>query len=531
MSENRLITDVTELIDIKESSQEIISSYLADRPNLHALVADSGDVYYVQNNKIRLLKQLLRLIEKITGKQPNTIEITESVYQSFLFSKQEIRAEISSISPNREVEELLVQAINLGVSDIHLHAWQSSFIEGASADNQNVDNVASSWIRFRKHQILLSAARISYDEAYGIYRAAFTGEPYGRSNIDDRRGNDASFQYPYRGENYLVRLASLPDARGISMTFRIRNAKESAILSACGYSEKQLGIISKFVRKNGGLLIIGGPTNSGKSTTLTGLLAEMTNKAILSYEDPVEVLLPYVSHIQLRRDVLDPEQDIRELMLQTMRMDPDVINVGELRDELMVSFAKEKATEGKLTTGTTHCGKIVTCLTRLIQLGINADELAAPDTLIGVIAQKLVPVTCQECALPMPSEHQIHSHYQKYLGGNIKYRNIEGCEACNYSGITGQTLVSEAIEINRSMRELIAKQNWNGIIDYFWDNDIDTLHIDALKKIQRGILDPQIVEQHIDRFDRENLRHLWGQQKTLKVLCESNSRDQEKLCP
>lgn len=530
MSTNNLVTDITELIGIRESSLEVINLYLAERPSLHALVVDSGDVYYVQNNKIRLLKQLLRLIKKVTGKQPNTIEITESVYQSFLYSKREISADKSSISPNQEVEELLVQAINLGVSDIHLHAWQSSFVEGASADNQNVDNVASSWIRFRKHQMLLSAARISYDEAYGIYRAAFTGEPYGRSNIDDRRGNDASFQYPYGGENYLVRLASLPDARGTSMTFRIRNAKESAVLSACGYSEKQLEIISKFVKKNGGLLIIGGPTNSGKSTTLTGLLAEMTNKAILSYEDPVEVLLPYVSHIQLRRDVLDPEQDIRELMLQTMRMDPDVINVGELRDELMVSFAKEKATEGKLTTGTTHCGKIVTCLTRLMQLGISIDELAAPDTLIGVIAQKLVPVTCQECALPMPADHQLHSHYQKYLGGNLKYRNPEGCEACSYSGITGQTLVSEVAEINRPIRDLIIQQDWNGIVDYFWDNDIDTLHVDALKKVQSGLLDPQIVERRIDSFDQENLRHLWRGHKPLKVLSEPNSRGQEELC-
>lgn len=146
MSENKLITDVTELIGIRESSLEVISLYLAERPSLHALVVENGDVYYVQNNKIRLLKQLLRLIKKVTGKQPNTIEITESVYQSFLYSKREVRAEASSISPNKEVEELLVQAINLGVSDIHLHAWQSSFVEGASVDNQNVDNVASSLI-------------------------------------------------------------------------------------------------------------------------------------------------------------------------------------------------------------------------------------------------------------------------------------------------------------------------------------------------------------------------------------------------
>ena len=297
------------------------------------------------------------------------------------------------------------------------------------------------------------------------------------------------------------------------MTFRIRNAKDSVALSKCGYSEKQLVVLKKFSQKNGGLLIIGGPTNSGKSTTLTALLDEMPNKAILSYEDPVEVLLPHVSHIQLRRDGLNPEQEIRELMLQTMRMDPDVINVGELRDELMVSFAKEKATEGKLTTGTTHCGKVVMCLSRLMQLGVTVEELAAPDTLLGIIAQKLVPVSCQHCALSELEDLQIHTYYQTHLGGAIRYRNPQGCENCNYSGISGQMLVSEVAEINRPIRDLISQQNWNGIVDYFWHNDIDTLHVDALKKVQKGLLDPRIVEQRIDSFDEENLRHFWQSDK------------------
>ena len=513
MIKSPLITDVTQLMAIKLSSREVILAYLSDRPNLHVLVSEQGDVYFVQNTHVRMLKQLLRLIVKTIGEQPKFYEITESVYQSFLSSKRTLTTETNAISRNKIVDELLMRAIDSGVSDIHLHAWQSGFIEGNSSASKNSENASSSWIRFRKHQMLISAARISYEEAYAIYRASFTGEPYGRSNIDDRRGNDASFQYQYKGENYLVRLASLPDARGTSMTFRIRNAKDSVALSKCGYSEKQLVVLKKFSQKNGGLLIIGGPTNSGKSTTLTALLDEMTNKAILSYEDPVEVLLPHVSHIQLRRDGLNPEQEIRELMLQTMRMDPDVINVGELRDELMVSFAKEKATEGKLTTGTTHCGKVVMCLSRLMQLGVTVEELAAPDTLLGIITQKLVPVSCQHCALSELEDLQTHAYYQTHLGGAIRYRNPQGCENCNYSGISGQMLVSEVAEINRPIRDLISQQNWNGIVDYFWHNDIDTLHVDALKKVQKGLLDPRIVEQRIDSFDEENLRHFWQSDK------------------
>jgi type II secretory ATPase GspE/PulE/Tfp pilus assembly ATPase PilB-like protein len=511
MNSETVITDITELTSVVCSSEIPIVQYLQDRPSLHAIVTEQGGILYVNDN-LRMLKQLLRLVKETLGVEPPIREITESVYQSFIQSHQSFKTtgeQTREISRNKKVEELLARAIDSGVSDIHLHAWQDTFIEGASMSNNSNRHATSSWIRFRKHQALVSVARISYEEAYGLYRAVFTGEPYGCANIDDRGGNDASFQYPYKGQSYLVRLASVPDARGTSMTFRIRNAKDSVALEDCGYSDKQLAVIRRFVKKNGGLLVVGGPTNSGKSTTLTAFLDAMDNKAILSYEDPVEVLLPEVSHIQLRRDTIDAEQTIRELMLQTMRMDPDVINVGELRDELMVSFAKEKATEGKLTTGTTHCGKIIMCFTRLLQLGISVEELAAPDTLMGVICQKLVPVTCPHCGLSAHPNPQQQQYYQIHLGDNLRYRNPEGCESCDHTGISGQMLVSEVIELNRDIRDLISQQNWDGIVDYFWDHQIDTLHVDALNKVQQGLLDPQIVEQRIDSFDSNNLRHHW----------------------
>lgn len=511
MATNNIITDVTELAAVVCSSEIPIVQYLQDRPSLHAIVTEQGGILYVNEN-LRMLKQLLRVVKQTIGIEPQLREISESVYQSFMQTHQLAipnQTEQHQVSRNKKVEELLARAIDTGVSDIHLHAWQDTFIEGSGIKDHSGRHATSSWIRFRKHQTLVSVARISYEEAYAIYRAAFTGEPYGCANIDDRRGNDASFQHPYKGQSYLVRLASVPDARGTSMTFRIRNAKDSVQLTDCGYSDQQLAVIQQFTKKNGGLLVVGGPTNSGKSTTLTACLDAMSNKAILSYEDPVEVLLPEVSHIQLRRDGIDAEQTIRELMLQTMRMDPDVINVGELRDELMVSFAKEKATEGKLTTGTTHCGKIIMCFTRLLQLGISAEELAAPDTLMGVICQKLVPVTCSQCALPSHPNPQQQQYYQTHLGGELRYRNPDGCDACDHTGISGQMLVSEVVEINRAIRELISQQNWDGIVDYFWDHEIDTLHVDAWKKVQAGLLDPSIVEQRIDCFTADNLRHHW----------------------
>ena len=516
MLEKDIITDVTEILSIKLTDNTALVSYIKRHRDLHALITESGDIYYVKDSKRpRVINQLVRMVIKTTGWSPKVREITEAVYQSFIGTTQTNDQTWTPVTPNMGVEELLVRAIKQGVSDIHLHVWQESFIEGKNSPDNPQKNAASSWIRFRKHQILISAARISYEGAYNIYRAAFTGELYGSTNIDDRKSNDASFQYHYKGLSFLVRLASLPEARGTTMTFRIRNAHDRIELVECGYSEKQLKIIHQFTQRNAGLLVIGGPTNSGKSTALTAILAEMSDRAILSYEDPVEVLLPHVSHIQMRRDGPNAEESIRELMLQTMRMDPDVINAGELRDELMMSFSKEKATEGKLTTGTIHCGRVVMCLNRILQLGMTIEEMAAPEALLGIVAQKLIPVICEHCALSEHPQPQINDYYQQHLGGKIRYRNPEGCKKCDYTGISGQMVVSETLAINSTIRTLIMQKNWAGIVDYFWDEDIDTLHLDALNKIHQGKLDPQIVEQSIDRFESDNLRHHWREKRTL----------------
>jgi len=515
MAEQQIITDVTQILDIELTTVTAIVSYIKRHEELHTLVSASGDIYYVSNKeRPRIVNQLVRIVIKATGWSPTIFEITESVYQSYKGKIDSTRSQKSAlVTPNMGVEELLISAISDGVSDIHLHVWQESFIEGRSASDNEQQNISSSWIRFRKHQILVSAARISYEGAYNIYRAAFTSELYGCTNIDDRKSNDASFQYHHQGKRFLVRLASLPEARGTTMTFRIRNAEDRVDLIDCGYSSKQLDIIDHFTNRNAGLLVIGGPTNSGKSTALTAILAQMTDRAILSYEDPVEVLLPNVSHIQMRRDGADAEQAIRELMLQTMRMDPDVINAGELRDELMMSFSKEKATEGKLTTGTIHCGRIIMCLNRLLQLGMSIDEMAAPDALLGIVAQKLIPVICKDCALPEHPEPKIHNYYQTHLGGEINYRNPEGCNSCGNTGISGQMVTSESLAINSAIRALIMQKDWLAIADYFWDQEIETLHVDALMKIHQGKLDPQMVEQRIDSFDSDNLRHYWHKEK------------------
>jgi type II secretory ATPase GspE/PulE/Tfp pilus assembly ATPase PilB-like protein len=86
---------------------------------------------------------------------------------------------------------------------------------------------------------------------------------------------------------------------------------------------------------------------------------------------------------------------------------------------------------------------------------------------------------------------------------------MRGCKHCDNTGVSGQMVVSEVLAINQAIRNLIMQKDWGGIVDYYWENDIDTLHIDAYKKVIKGILDPQIVERGIDRFESENLRHYW----------------------
>ena len=155
MLEQETITDVTEILSIKLTDNTALVSYIKRHRELHALVTESGDIFYVKDSKRpRIINQLVRMVIKTTGWSPKVREITEVVYQSFIGTTQANDQTWTPVTPNMGVEELLVRAIKQGVSDIHLHVWQESFVEGKNAPDNPQKNAASSWIRFRKHQIL-----------------------------------------------------------------------------------------------------------------------------------------------------------------------------------------------------------------------------------------------------------------------------------------------------------------------------------------------------------------------------------------
>lgn len=500
------ITDPSQLADLVQTDNAEIRGYLQARPGLHALVDLKYRIYAVsQPHARRMLYELTDLVGRIYEKKPELQEITESVFSTL--SKKPQQASFSKISKdkardgNQRVEELLEQAINLGASDIHVRAWHS----GAA-------------ILVRVNQMLQPLAlNLSYEDTMLIIRSIYSARCYGEASFKADDVCDASFQYTNAARNtYMVRLNSVPDVRGTTMVARLRNPHEIIDIRHSGYHDSQLQASRRIMSLNGGLMLYTGPTNSGKSTSTTAWVSEIpVERYVLEIGDPIEVHLPRVTHVELKREGEGADARIARVFAATVRQDTDVLVLGEIRDQLTAAASESMAIQGKFVLSTLHTESVTTAVPRLIELGVSDNVVHAPGFLVGLVSQKLIPLTCQACASKEPSDAGIpHQHYQKHLlgdlPGELRYRNPEGCAACRYTGIGGQTLVAEVLEISKPVRALIAARDYDAIEDYMWENGILNKHRHALLKVREGLLDPSIVESRINPFTPDNLRGEWA---------------------
>lgn len=505
---NLPITDPCLLDGLVATDDADIHQYLRSHPGLHALVDLNDCIFSVKvqvadTRARRMLHELKRIVQKKTDQKVVTREITESVYTT-VTHKQRLkpeRAVSEGKDGNRLVEELLNMAIERGASDIHFRAWR-----------------CGSTTLLRINQILYPVSKgVEYTHAIRTIRAIFTAEQYGAGHFEPDDICDGSFQYPYQGGVYMVRLNTVNDVRGTTMVVRIRNPHEIIDINQAGLHHSQLASIEQIMALNGGLMIFTGPTNSGKSTSTTALVSKIPiERYVLEIGDPIEVYLPTVTHVELSREGEGAEARIARTFAATVRQDTDVLVLGEIRDILTAKASESMAIQGKFVLSTMHTESVITAVPRMIELGISEDVIHAPGFLVGLVSQKLIPVNCPECATSQPMQDRVrHHYYQQHLLGNgrdegrLRYRNPEGCEACNHTGVGGQTLVAEVLEINREVRTLIAQRHYDLIEDYMWEKRILNKHRHALIKIREGLLDPSIVESRINPFTEDVLMDEW----------------------
>jgi type IV pilus assembly protein PilB len=377
----------------------------------------------------------------------------------------------------RLVNSIILQAIRQRASDIHIEPQETRL-----RIRYRIDGIL--------YNIMTPPKRL---QATIISRVKIMAE---MDIAEQRRPQDGRIGLKVEGRDIDLRVSTIPTVMGESVAMRILDKSQKLV------DVQQIGLLADYrqqfetmITKAYGIILLTGPTGSGKTTTMYTILKRLnsTERNILTIEDPVEYQLPGVKQVQVNPKAgLTFANGLRSFL----RQDPDVIMVGEIRDEETARIATHAALTGHLVLSTLHTNDAPGAVTRLIDMGIEPFLVAS--SLIGVIAQRLVRVLCPKCK----QAHTLPTEVLRQLGGSststtestIPIFRPMGCEFCNKIGYNGCTGIFETMLVDDTIRALITKQAPVAKIKHaavqagMW-----TLAQDGLKKVMLGITSPEEV--------------------------------------
>ena len=303
-------------------------------------------------------------------------------------------------------------------------------------------------------------------------------------NIAERRlPQDGRINVTVAGKAIDIRVSTIPTIYGESIVMRLLDKETSFItLEEIGFDRTLLDIYEEVIKKPYGMILITGPTGSGKSTTLYASLAEINSldKKIITVEEPVEYLMQGITQIQVRPKIgLTFANGLRHIV----RQDPDVIMVGEIRDMETASIGIHASLTGHLLFSTLHTNDAPGAITRLMDMGVENYLVAS--TLICVMAQRLVRRICQHCKVKQDVSEDV---LKKFNSSVKEVWAGSGCEYCSGTGYRGRVGIFEVLPVGEDIRELImARATVKEIKDKAIALGMRTLREDGIEKVKRGM--------------------------------------------
>ena len=307
------------------------------------------------------------------------------------------------------------------------------------------------------------------------------------SNLDiteNRIPQDGRFKVRFEGKEVDFRVSGLPTTFGQKFVLRALDKGNLSIgLDKLGFSEQPERIFKEAISKPFGMILVTGPTGSGKSTTLYSVLNQLNTpeKNIITIEDPVEYQVEGITQVQVKPDIgLDFSSGLRSLLRQS----PDVIMIGEIRDSETADIAIKAALTGQIVLSTLHTNDAISSITRLIDMGVEPFLVAS--SVIMLCAQRLARKLCLKCRKPI----NIPEDFLRKIGFTEKavFYTAVGCKYCNNTGFYGRVAILEAVLINDAIREMIIeKKPLDTIKKYAQEQGMRTLRDDAFLKVKQEI--------------------------------------------
>ena len=411
-------------------------------------LVEASNYYTKLNNKypVKLLDEdsfdrlYNRFLELRTDKAIETMQEDSDEEQSeeeisltdFLRTSSDILTSEESAPIIKFVNALFYQAVKKKASDIHIEVQEKRGEVRFRIDGMLIKNAD-----LEKRVVNLIVSRIKVI-----------------SNLDiseKRIPQDGRTQIKISGETLDIRVSVLPTFYGERIVMRLlMQSSQIPQITELGFNEEVIDDVKKLLRSAHGIILVTGPTGSGKTTSLHSFLREVETpeKNLLTVEDPVEYKSDHIAQIQVNEKVgLTFAAALRSIL----RQDPDVIMIGEIRDEETAAIAVRAALTGHLVFSTLHTNSAAATISRLADMGIEPFLISS--SLLGILAQRLVRMLCNECKEEDVLAENFAADYNIPLGTKI-YKAC-GCKACGYSGYSGRRSIGELLVMNDTVRDLL----------------------------------------------------------------------------
>jgi general secretion pathway protein E len=334
------------------------------------------------------------------------------------------------------IDIILKSAIYIGASDIHIEATEKSCIV-----RERVDGMLRQSFTFDKDIFNPLSSRMKL-----------------LSNLDiaeKRKPQDGRFSASIANRDFDFRVSTLPTIYGESIVLRILDKSKAMIrLEDAGMSKFCYDRFSESIKVPYGIVLVTGPTGSGKTTTLYGALNAIKDvkDKIITVEDPVEYQMSGLQQVQVRANV---GLGFADALRSILRQDPDKIMIGEIRDKETLRIAIQAALTGHLVLSTLHTNDAISAVTRILDMGI--EEYLVSGALVAIQAQRLVRKICVHCKKETVLPEKLLKDVKQYLPENPIFYKGEGCKECGHSGYKGREMISEVLTVSETFSRMIAR--------------------------------------------------------------------------